>query len=639
MSKSLKRILSSLLAATMLVSVVTVADINPAKVANVQTVEAAGITITESNGYQEGAYIEWTPVANAVQYVVSYQKGSGSFTRIDDELIRKYSSYWRADILGLSEGTYNVSYEVTEMKWHRVEAYGSSGSVIADATASNINVAGYKRDGFAFKTNKSTPGAYNSDGTLKSNAKVIYVTDDNFNTVSYSNGGLSGSGFGDSGITSEKVHGKLSNPTPLCIRIIGTVHPNGIIKVKANKDYKDMFITFEGVGEDAVVKEGFDIQKSANVEIKNLGISNFSDDGVSIQSKNKYVWVHNVDFYYGDAGGDADQAKGDGSLDVKNNSQYCEFSYNHFWDSGKSSLCGMKSESGPNFIAYHHNWFDHSDSRHPRIRTMSVHVYNNLYDGVSKYGVGTAYQSSAFVENNVFKNCKHPMLSSMQGSDLMDATGYVKDNGTFSGEDGGIIKAYNNIIEGSDPIEYHGTGNEPIYYGKSTTDSTTQFDAYLATSRNEEVPSSVKALQGGKTYDNTGLAVANLAVPDPVETVEANVKEYAGSVGGGIVNRAQFPASMNSDTNYGVDSALKQFVTNYDSSKDMIVGGTVTGQQPVAPTEATTASDPSAEPTTEAVTDADETEATTSAPVGGVGDQEHNFDDYSNESDFYGTFC
>lgn len=85
---------------------------------------------------------------------------------------------------------------------------------------------------------------------------------------------------------------------------------------------------------------------------------------------------------------DADQAKGDGTTDIKDDSQYITVAYNHYFDSGKSSLCGMKSEAGPNYIDYHHNWFDHSDSRHPRVRTMSVHVWNNYYDGCAKYGVG-----------------------------------------------------------------------------------------------------------------------------------------------------------------------------------------------------------------------------------------------------------
>ena len=64
----------------------------------------------------------------------------------------------------------------------------------------------------------------------------------------------------------------------------------------------------------------------------------------------------------------------------------------------------MKSESGPNYITYHHNWFDHSDSRHARVRTMSVHMYNNYYDGNAKYGVGSTMGSSIYIENNYFRN-------------------------------------------------------------------------------------------------------------------------------------------------------------------------------------------------------------------------------------------
>ena len=87
----------------------------------------------------------------------------------------------------------------------------------------------------------------------------------------------------------------------------------------------------------------------------------------------------------------------------------------------------MKSESGPNYITYHHNWFDHSDSRHARVRTMSVHMYNNYYDGNAKYGAGSTMGSSLFIQNNYFRNCKNPMLSSNQGTDALG-------EGTFSGE-------------------------------------------------------------------------------------------------------------------------------------------------------------------------------------------------------------
>lgn len=75
-------------------------------------------------------------------------------------------------------------------------------------------------------------------------------------------------------------------------------------------------------------------------------------------------------------------------MDIKGNSKYVTVAYNHFWDNGKSSMCGMKSETGENWITYHHNWFDHSDSRHARVRTMTVHMYNNYYQHCDVYGVG-----------------------------------------------------------------------------------------------------------------------------------------------------------------------------------------------------------------------------------------------------------
>lgn len=150
----------------------------------------------------------------------------------------------------------------------------------------------------------------------------------------------------------------------------------------------------------------------------------------------------------------------------------------------------MKSESGPNYITYHHNWFDHSDSRHARVRTMSVHMYNNYYDGNAKYGVGSTMGSSVYVENNYFRNCKYPMLSSNQGSDALG-------EGTFSGENGGIIKAYGNEIVGATGIIY---ANAASVTGEAANAAT--FDAYLAASAGEKVPSSYKTVAGGTTYDN-----------------------------------------------------------------------------------------------------------------------------------------
>ena len=267
-------------------------------------------------------------------------------------------------------------------------------------------------------------------------------------------------------------------------------------------------------------------------------------DSISLQQDNDHIWVHNCDLFYGHAGGDADQAKGDGALDTKK-SAYITHSFNHFYDTGKSNLQGMTSESTENYITYHHNWYDHSDSRHPRVRTCTVHVYNNFYDGIAKYAIGSTMGSSIFVENNYFLNTKYTMLISMQGSDIAsDGTG------TFSSEAGGIIKAYGNTIVG--------TGNAPVTYQQNNT----HFDCYLASSRNEQVPSSVTALKGGSTYNNFDTN-SSLMYSYSVQTPEAameTVKQFAGRVQGGDFKWTFTDAD---NASYDVNPALKSALVNY----------------------------------------------------------------------------
>ena len=307
-----------------------------------------------------------------------------------------------------------------------------------------------------------------------------------------------------------------------------------------------MNITIEGIGEDACVNGfGFLLRNSGNVEIRNIGLLNFLDDGISMDTANTNLWIHDNDLFYGGVGSDADQAKGDGSTDLKGDSKHLTISYNHYYDSGKCVLCGMKSESGPNYISFHHNWFDHSDSRHPRIRTMSVHVYNNYYDGNSKYGIGMTYGGSAFSENNVFRNCKHPYLISMQGTDALG-------DGTFSSENGGVIKCYNDMI----------TGGQSIIYASET--NTNDFDAYKATTRDEVVPSTYVAKQGGTSYNNFDTNVdlgVTLEQITPTDQVVNVVEQYAGRLNGGDI-KFEFNDSVD-DSSYDINTELKKIVTTY----------------------------------------------------------------------------
>ena len=557
MKKQVKKFMSALLACVMVAVSVIVFDMNP--------VHAASGAITEASGWLETAYVKWTPVTGATGYNVYVKSASASdsaYVQLDDELIRKYPSYMRADAVGLKAGDYVMKI---------VPLNNGKENTAAAIVSDKLTVKAHDRSGFTFSSNspvKNGVGAYNNDGTLKSNASVLYVTEANKNTVKMKIGNTEYTGV--AAIT-QAIKAK-NNCQPVAIRIIGQVTLSGL----ACKDVSSAYaigvkgaanVTFEGIGDDATLYEaGVAVFQSTGIEVRNLGLMNWGGggdgDGISLK-QSRGVWVHNNDVFYGNAGSDGDQAKGDGSMDLKDNSQYVTVSYNHFWDSGKMSLCGMKSESGENWITYHHNWFDHSDSRHPRIRTMSVHVYNNYYDGNSKYGVGAAKDSEAFVEANYFRNCNYPMLSSMQGSDVLAG-------GIFSGENGGVIKAYNNYMEGQKSVIYANSD------AGTTTASATDFDAYLATSRSETVPSTYKAKQGGKTYSNfdtkvdLGVDTADIDVPADVPSI---VTKYAGRIMGGDF-KWTFDNSVD-DASYSLNRPLKDKLNAYKTSLVSVGGGSV----------------------------------------------------------------
>ena len=559
MKKQVKKFMSALLACVMVAVSVIVFDMNP--------VHAASGAITEASGWLETAYVKWTPVTGATGYNVYVKSASASdsaYVQLDDELIRKYPSYMRADAVGLKAGDYVMKI---------VPLNNGKENTAAAIVSDKLTVKAHDRSGFTFSSNspvKNGVGAYNNDGTLKSNASVLYVTEANKNTVKMKIGNTEYTGV--AAIT-QAIKAK-NNCQPVAIRIIGQVTLSGL----ACKDVSSAYaigvkgaanVTFEGIGDDATLYEaGVAVFQSTGIEVRNLGLMNWGGggdgDGISLK-QSLGVWVHNNDVFYGNAGSDGDQAKGDGSMDLKDNSQYVTVSYNHFWDSGKMSLCGMKSESGENWITYHHNWFDHSDSRHPRIRTMSVYVYNNYYDGNSKYGVGAAKDSEAFVEANYFRNCNYPMLSSMQGSDVLAG-------GIFSGENGGVIKAYNNYMEGQKSVIYANSD------AGTTTASATDFDAYLATSRSETVPSTYKAKQGGKTYSNfdtkvdLGVDTADIDAPADVPSI---VTKYAGRIMGGDF-KWTFDNSVD-DTSHSLNKPLKDKLNAYKTSLVSVGGGSVSG--------------------------------------------------------------
>ena len=523
------------------------------------------VEFLDAKGWNESAYVKFSPYTNATAYAVYIKGGQyASYTKIDKMLVRNYGTYCRADVPGLKAGTYSMKV---------VPVIDNAEFTNGANEANNLIVNNFDRSGFAHK-NYSGVGAYKDDGTLKDEAQVLYVTKDNFNTVTMdlatNSKGTKTTYTGLGQIFYGKQKGY--DTTPIDVRIIGEIKVSDAtastqllsdqagLLLKGDDANAVMNVTVEGVGDDATFYGfGFGIVNGESIEVRNLGIMNQGSSNDCSELKGpQHVWIHNMDYFYGQKG-DGDHVKGDGSLDSKDDCTYVTFSYNHYWDTGKSNLCGMKSEVTSNLLCYHHNWFDHSDSRHPRVRTSTVHVWNNYYDGVSKYGIGATSGCSIFSEGNYFRDAHDPMLISLQGTD-------AKGEGTFSGENGGIIKSYGNI--------YAEKGTSSNYTPITQNESATSFDCYEVSSRNDVVPNSVVTKVGGTSYNNfdTNSSLMYTYTPDKAIDVPAKV---TGFYGAGRINHGDIQYTFNNstdDADYSRMAGLDKLISGYASSFVGIIG-------------------------------------------------------------------
>ena len=527
--------------------------------------KASALTIINEEGWLETAYATWQPVEDATKYEVFYTGEGINLQLVDECLVRQYAVYYRVDVPGLKAGSYTLT----------VKALNSDGKVLSEATTQPLTVKAHNREGYAF-TEGYVPGGYNLDGTVKNGAKILYVSAQTVNTITcnVSDGKKEMEYTGLSNIL--QAFGKGKDKTPLIIRVIGTIRKEQIdglkddiyinFEGKNNTDCMCEHVTFEGIGNDATLYGyGINLKRTKGIEIRNIGIMLCGDDAISMDTDNYHNWVHNCDFFYGSPGKDADQVKGDGCIDMKYRSTLTTISYNHFFDNGKVMGCGGATKEETNLlITFHHNWFDHCDSRTPRLNHTTAHIYNNYYDGMSVYGIGCTEVSNAFIECNYFRNVQRPMMIAGQGTDRIYAS--EPDKGTFSGQPGGMSKAYNNKVDVTTVelrLQYQDTDAE-------------QFDAWLVTARNEKVPETVHAYKGGHVYDNFDTADDMYSsTPDDPERVADIVTVWAGRTDGGDFHWA-FDNSVD-DKSHDVNTELKAAITSYKSSLVKIQGETATG--------------------------------------------------------------
>ena len=146
-------------------------------------------------------------------YAVYYKlkdADDSDYVKLDDELMIADENAYNCYILGITEGVYKV----------KIEATSKTNGDVFFITLTNIEVALQDRSGYAHFGANEGVGAYNNDGTLKEGTKIIYVTNENKNTVTCRINGTEYVGLVNI------LQAQYKSSTPMLIRIIGKITTN-----------------------------------------------------------------------------------------------------------------------------------------------------------------------------------------------------------------------------------------------------------------------------------------------------------------------------------------------------------------------------------------------------------------------------
>ena len=397
-------------------------------------------------GWNETLYAEWDE-KDAEDATVSYKLSTDStyteLSEADEELIRQEDEDTaRVDIPGVKSGTYDLKVTTSEGKVY---------------TADNIKVKENDRSGYAHFNYDRGVGAYTNEGELKDNAIVLYVTNENKDTVQIPGYEEYATGIGHILNGNIELMEKLvADGHALDIRFVGKVEaPEGLTAYNSTenggtvKDNGNMAIikmskdvTLEGVGTDAFIHgwgfsfyvgDGYTNRES--YEVKNLtfkdypedalGFQGFMSDSKTLATPIEHVWVHNNSFYPGFCAkpAESDKAEGDESCDFKRG-KYYTMDYNYYNGCHKTNLIGAGDTNLQFNITFHHNFYENCGSRSPLARQANIHIYNSYFKGNTSKTVDARANSYILSEGNYYESCANPMLS----------------------KSGAVVKSFNDVV-------------------------------------------------------------------------------------------------------------------------------------------------------------------------------------------------
>jgi pectate lyase len=245
--------------------------------------------------------------------------------------------------------------------------------------------------------------------------------------------------------TTDQLLDAIDSTERLIIQVQGRIAIESKQGVRPNK-------TVVGLGTNAeITGGGLDFYRSYNVIVRNILFTNAEDDAVNVGQQSHHIWIDHNTF----------RGAVDGSVDIVRGADYVTVSWNHFDHSDKSMLISHSdgaagTDVGHLKVTIHHNFFDHSRQRHPRVRFGEpVHVYNNYFLGNELYAVASTENAGVLVEGNYFEDVPYTVFS---------ASGYA-DSGP------GRAVARNNVFVRSGAPELAGSVVEPRTYYSYTVDS------------------------------------------------------------------------------------------------------------------------------------------------------------------------
>lgn len=170
------------------------------------------IGAVEVLGLNESINISFTTRSD-YNYSVYYKlkdADDSDYVKLENELMIAEENVYNCYILGITAGVYKV----------KIEAKGKETNDIFWITLTNINVSAQDRSGYAHFGSTEGVGAYNNDGTVKEGTKIVYVTNENKNTVTLTINGTTYTGLVNI------LQAQYNSDTPMLVRIIGKITTN-----------------------------------------------------------------------------------------------------------------------------------------------------------------------------------------------------------------------------------------------------------------------------------------------------------------------------------------------------------------------------------------------------------------------------